>query len=200
MYFGKLPLKPLFRFVLFCTLLSPFAYLVYGALSGSFNPDPIDKLIEWTGLSAMYLLFVTVGLPVLQYYLAKLSLRWQLISYRRMLGLYVFFYASLHLLLVFIYIFGFKLETLLVELADKPFIWLGMLAWLLLLPLALTSSRAWQRRLKRNWKRLHLLVWPALLAVAIHYGLQLRGEAYVLLWLVPLTSYLILRKVKFKAV
>lgn len=169
------------RLSIFLGLLSPFLYLLYGALTNNLGADPADSLIDVTALTAMFMLFAILLLPVPK----KLGLN--LLPYRRMLGLYVFFYASLHIITVTIYEFGASLNVFLSETIDKPFVWLGVLAWVLLLPLAITSTNGWRRRLKLRWRSLHQLVYIAFLAVAIHYGMQLRGDLLAYAWLVPLT-------------
>ena len=91
-----------------------------------------------------------------------------LLRMRRMLGLFVFFYASLHLV-GFLQLFtGWDAGLLLEEILDRPYITLGFSAWLLFLPLAITSTRAFQRRLGRHWVRLHRLVYPAAILACLH--------------------------------
>ena len=180
-------LKRLFAFLV---LLSPFLYLLCGVVMNTLGPDPAKSLINISALTAMTLLYVVLLLSLL----AKFGI--QLLPYRRMLGLYVFFYASMHVLTVSVYEFGGELSVFLAEVVGKPFMWLGLLAWLLLLPLALTSTKACRRRLKNRWKSLHRLSYMALLAVAIHYGMQLRGDLLIYLWLVPLTGYILSHKLR----
>ena len=87
---------------------------------------------------------------------------------RRMLGLYAFFYACVHLVSFFQFYTGWGVERLLEELVERPYVTVSFGAWLLMLPLALTSTRAMQRRLGRNWRRLHRLVYPAGILVCLH--------------------------------
>ncbi len=178
------------RFVVFFIVLLPFIVYLTLALINRLGVNPVDELIEVMGFTAMILLFVVTLLPLFRF------VGLNLLPYRRMLGLYVFFYASVHLLLVFSYELAFKLSSLFVELVDKPFMWLGLLAWLVLLPLALTSTRFSQRKLKKNWKKLHQVVYLALLLVAVHYGLQLRGE--LLNYFILVFAVLCVFFVKFK--
>jgi sulfoxide reductase heme-binding subunit YedZ len=91
-----------------------------------------------------------------------------LMRMRRMLGLYVFFYASVHLVAFLQLYTGWNAAVLWEELLERPYITVGFSAWLLLLPLALTSTRGWQRRLGRNWPRLHRLVYPVAVLACIH--------------------------------
>ncbi len=166
------------RATVFVLCLLPFAYLVYATLNGLTGPDPAEAIMHATGeWAARFLLLSLLISPLRQWG------GWPaLLKLRRMLGLYSFFYACVHLTTFAHFYLGWTPSSLLEELLERPYITLGFSAWLLLLPLALTSTRFMQRKLRRNWQRLHRLVYPAAIAVCLHILWQARsdvGEALI---------------------
>ncbi len=142
--------NPALRGLVFLACLAPFAALVNGVATNSLGPDPAEHLMHVTGEWVMrFLVLVLLATP-----LARQG--WpRLVRYRRMLGLYVWFYATLHLL-VFAQVFiGWSGEQLIEELADRPYVLVGFLAWLILVPLGITSAHAIRKKMGRQWKRLH---------------------------------------------
>lgn len=113
---------------------------------------------------------------------------WQaVLKFRRMLGLYAFFYSCVHLVSFCQFYVGWEPVQLVEELIERPYIAAGFAAWLLMLPLALTSTRGMQRRLRRNWQRLHRAVYAAGLLACVHLFWQSRsdiGEALLYLLIV----------------
>jgi len=93
-----------------------------------------------------------------------------------MLGLYVFFYASLHLLTYIWFDQYFNVADILRDIIKRPFITIGMICWLLLLPLALTSNQAMIKRLKKNWARLHKLVYPIAILGLVHHVMMIKAN------------------------
>lgn len=146
-----------------CSLL-PFVWGILLIVNNRLGPDPGSELALYTGEWALrFLLIVLALVPVAS--LTKLS--W-LRRLSRMMGLFCFFYASLHLLIYLALLLGWEWSSFLDDLAKRPYIIVGALAYLILLPLAITSTQGWQRRLKRRWKRLHRGVYIALLLVLLH--------------------------------
>ncbi len=161
--------KPL----VFAACLVPFAWLVWDTLHGTLGPDPVAQLEHRSGDWALRALLATLAITPLR----RLSGRAWLLRYRRMLGLFAFFYASLHFAIYLVVDLGGFWSQIFAEIAKKPFITAGFLAWLLLLPLAATSTRRAMRRLGRNWQRLHRLVYVAGLCGVLHYLWQVKyGE------------------------
>jgi methionine sulfoxide reductase heme-binding subunit len=161
---------------LLCAL--PFAGLLYAAGAGALGPDPAEQVMHVTGEWSLRLLILTLLVSPLRAWTG-----WSvLLRMRRMLGLYTFFYASLHLV-AFLQLFtGWEARTFLLEVVDRPYVTLGMAAWALFLPLAVTSTRRFQRRLGRNWARLHRLVYLAAVLACLHLVWLARsdvGEALV---------------------
>ena len=142
--------NPALRVLVFLACLAPFAALVSGVVSNSLGPDPAEHLMHVTGEWVMrFLVLVLLATPLARQGWPRLA------RYRRMLGLYVWFYATLHLL-VFAQVFiGWSGEQLIEELADRPYVLVGFLAWLILVPLGITSAHAIRKKMGRQWKRLH---------------------------------------------
>ena len=159
------------------SVLLPILQLAYGFYQVQFagdifyyGPEPAKAVVHTLGLWAMGFLWLVLSVRHLKRWL-KLNLQ----PVRRRLGLAMFLYAMLHLLAYTALILGFELSELITDLEKRPYILIGALAILLLLPLALTSTRGWQRRLKRQWKALHLLVYPVSVLVLIHIWWQVRA-------------------------
>ncbi len=125
-----------------------------------------------TGEWSLRLLAITLLVSPLR----RWSGRSVFLKFRRMLGLYAFFYACIHLASFGHFYVGWTLPILLEELIERPYITAGFLAWLLMLPLALTSTRRMQRRLGRNWLYLHRLIYPAAVISCLHLLWQARSD------------------------
>jgi len=98
------------------------------------------------------------------------------IRYRRLLGLFAFFYATLHLLTYLILDQFFGWSYIVEDIVERPFITIGILAWLILLALASTSTSGWIRRLRKNWQRLHRLVYVAAIAAGVHFLWKVKAD------------------------
>ena len=142
--------NPALRVLVFLACLVPFAMLLNGVVSNSLGPDPAEHLMHVTGEWVMrFLVLVLLATPLARNGWPRLA------RYRRMLGLYVWFYATLHLL-VFAQVFiGWSGEQLIEELVERPYVLVGFLAWLILVPLGITSAHVLRRKMGRQWKRLH---------------------------------------------
>jgi sulfoxide reductase heme-binding subunit YedZ len=159
-----------FRFTPFQTLVHlaawiPLVLLVTDGLTGRLSANPIQDLTFRTGKTAMVLLLLSLSCTPLAVWL---GLR-QALQVRRALGLYAFAYAALHFGVYLGVDYGFDLRLIAEELAEKRYVVVGFAAFLLLVPLAITSTRNWQRRLRHRWKTLHRAVYPAAVLVMAHY-------------------------------
>jgi len=159
-----------FRILVFLLSCVPLALLVLDIATGSLGPDPGQTVTETLGLSALQLLIVTLLMTPLA--------RWThwagWIKVRRMVGLFAFFYAMLHLMAFLQFILGWT--DLWATFTKRPYIIFGTLAFLLLIPLAATSTKAMMRRLGRRWKPLHRLIYPAVALVWLHFIFQARSD------------------------
>ncbi|MBI2379542.1 MAG: sulfoxide reductase heme-binding subunit YedZ [Gammaproteobacteria bacterium] len=141
-------------------------------MTASLGADPQKTLVHTTGAWALRFLLITLSITPLR----RLSgWSWPQ-SLRRMVGLYAFFYACLHFLSYTSLYIGFDWQNLLEDLGERPYITLGFLAWLGLLPLALSSTKAAMRKLGRRWGRLHKLVYPIAILGCWHYWWQVKSD------------------------
>jgi sulfoxide reductase heme-binding subunit YedZ len=145
--------------------LLPFFFLARDYLQGAFIIDPVKEITTTTGRTALVLLLLSLACtPVNMLFGFRGVLR-----VRRALGLYAFFYAGLHFLTFVGLDYAFDFELLGPAIFDQRFVIVGFSAFVVLLALAVTSTRGWQKRLRRNWKRLHKLVYLAAGLVIIHF-------------------------------
>jgi methionine sulfoxide reductase heme-binding subunit len=167
-------LKPfaLFRWTIFAAALVPAAALVYWTLTGETGPNPIDFITDTTGTTAITFLVLTLTVTPLR----RISGRNELIKLRRMLGLFAFFYACLHVLTWSVLDWFFDWPSMLDDIVKRPFITIGMATFLLLLPLAITSTTGWIRRLGRRWTQLHRLVYIAAVTATIHFWWVVKAD------------------------
>lgn len=161
-------LKP----VVFLLAASPFLYLLQALFGGSLGPNPIDALTDQTGTIAIRMLLISLSLTPLRWLLKK---TWPL-RLRRMLGLFAFFYAFVHVSIYVLLDQQLDLVAIWDDLAERPYIMAGTVAFLILIPLALTSTRGMVRRLGRRWAALHRGVYLAGTAVVVHYVWLAKGD------------------------
>jgi len=174
----------------FVLCLLPFLWVLFAAVSDRLGPDPAEALMLFTGEWALRMLALTLLISPLRAWTG-----WSLLlKLRRMLGLYAFFYGCVHFLAFLQFYIGWVPTALTEELVERPYIALGFSAWLLMLPLAITSTRAMQRRLRGNWQRLHRLVYPAAVLACLHLLWQARSDVGdALIYLVIFTALLLWR-------
>jgi len=145
--------------------LIPLALLLQGVAGGKWV-DPVAEITSRTGLGALIMLIASLAVTPIN---SVFGWR-QIIPARKPLGLYAFGYAALHLLNFIGLDYGFSLQAFLADaLLEKRFMIVGFSAFLILLPLALTSTKGWMKRLGRNWKRLHQLVYVAGVLAVLHF-------------------------------
>lgn len=189
---SKLPSGPVARskpFVFIACLL-PALLLGWSTYANQLGPDPVAQLEHTSGLWALRFLLITLAVTPL-----RLLTKWNwLIRYRRMLGLFTFFYATLHFAIYLVIDLGGFWSQIFSEIAKKPFITVGFAAWLLLIPLAVTSTKAMMRKLGRNWLRLHRLIYLIGLLGVLHFLWQVKfGEKIAVIEpVIYLTVYLAL--------
>jgi sulfoxide reductase heme-binding subunit YedZ len=153
------------RAVVFGICLIPFLWLSFRAYTGRLSVNPIEDITLTTGIWTLRFLVVTLAITPLR----RLTGWNRLIQYRRMIGLFTFFYAVLHVSTYVVLDLFFAWDLILKDIAKRPFITAGMVAFVSMIPLALTSTKGWIRRLGRRWQLLHRLVYLAGIAAAIHY-------------------------------
>ena len=147
-------MKPKAKPLLFLIALYPLVRLLFLGATGGLGANPIEFITRSTGLWTLVGLLLTLSITPLR----RLTGRAELLRYRRMLGLFAFFYACLHFVTYFWLDQFFDLDAILRDIVKRPFITIGFLAFLLLLPLAATSNKRMMVKLGRNWSRLHKAV------------------------------------------
>ncbi len=153
------------KIMVFVACLMPVGGLAYGAFTGQLGVNPLEEITHQTGEWGLRLLMVTLAVTPLREWFG-----WnRLIQYRRMLGLFAFFYACLHLSMYLLFDHFFDFRAILEDILERPYITLGMTGFVLLVPLAITSTKGWIRRLGKNWQRLHRLAYPAAVAAVLHF-------------------------------
>ena len=153
------------KFAAHVLALFPFSLLVYQALNNQLGADPVAELTHGTGEWALRLLLLSLAMTPLRLILKK---SWP-IRFRRLIGLYAFFYACLHFSVYLFLDLGSYWSQIGADIIKRPFITVGFTAWLLLIPLAVTSNQWMMRKLKKNWLKLHKLVYVIGILGVVHY-------------------------------
>ena len=174
--------------------VAPAVWLAYRALNGMLGVNPVEDLLLTTGLWAFRFLLLSLAVTPLR----QMTGWHSVIRFRRTLGLFAFFYACLHLATYVVLDQGVELRFILADVAKRPFITAGMTAFLLMFPLAATSTRGAIRRLGRRWQVLHRLVYISAAAAALHFIWKVKvvaGEPiYYGVALILLLTFRVLRK------
>jgi len=152
--------------------LAPFCLLLVAAFNDALGANPVEKLTHETGDWTLRLLLVTLSLSPLRQWTGQAA--W--IRLRRILGLYSYFYCCCHFSIWFIADHSLDPGRMIEDIVKRPYITLGFSAFLLLLPLAVTSNQAMIRRLGRKWKSLHQLVYLVLVLGVLHFIWQVKAD------------------------
>ncbi|MEN8143390.1 MAG: protein-methionine-sulfoxide reductase heme-binding subunit MsrQ [Gemmatimonadota bacterium] len=152
--------------------LSPAAWLGYRAWSGDLGANPVEEVQLSTGWWGLTLLVCTLAVTPVR----RLTGWNRIIRLRRLLGLFAFFYVSLHFLNYLVLDQFFAWEYIAEDILERPFITIGFAAWLVLLSLAITSTTGWIRRLGRRWQALHSLVYIAAVLGALHFTWKVKAD------------------------
>lgn len=161
------------KFILFVNALVPLALMIWDVYHKRAGANPLEFVTRTTGMLTLVFLLMTLAVsPVRQI----TGLNW-LVRFRRLLGLFAFFYAFLHLLTYLWFDRYFNLKSVPGDIASRPFIAIGMLAFFLLVPLAITSTNKMIKRLGgKRWSKLHQLIYLAGAAGAIHFWLLVKSD------------------------
>lgn len=186
-----------FRYVkaaLFVLAAVPAVWLGVDFLRGNLTADPIEAITHRTGWWGLTMLMVTLAVTPIRRFTG-----WnQVIKLRRMLGLWAFFYVTLHLLTYVVLDLFFAFDIFLEDVAERPYITVGLAAWVMLLTLAFTSTKGWIRRLGKNWQRLHRLVYVAATLGVIHFFWQVKADTREPLIYAGILGVLLLLRVRGK--
>jgi sulfoxide reductase heme-binding subunit YedZ len=163
-----IPRRRLIKPIVLLAGLTPLAWLAAHDLGA----NPIERITHFTGDWALRFLLLSLAVTP-----ARRLLGWNgLIAYRRMLGLFAFFYAVLHLATFVVLDHFFDWNEIVADVYKRPYVTAGMTAFACLLPLAVTSTRGWIRRLGRRWTQLHRLAYVAAVAAVVHYWWLVKAD------------------------
>jgi sulfoxide reductase heme-binding subunit YedZ len=145
--------------------LAPLAYLV-ASLYQDLGANPVETITNFTGIWTLRLIMITLSITPLRW-LTGIN---QLVNYRRLIGLFAFFYGTLHFTTFFLFDHQFDVAAMLKDVKERPYITAGFAAFVLMIPLALTSTAGWIRRMGgKNWNLLHRLIYITAMAAVLHY-------------------------------
>ncbi|MCA0041865.1 protein-methionine-sulfoxide reductase heme-binding subunit MsrQ [Celeribacter litoreus] len=182
-YARRIPTWPLYIAALF-----PPSWYFYAGLTGQLGIDPVKAMEHKIGLLGLQVLIASLCITPLRRYAGV-----NLLKFRRALGLVAFFYIVLHLL-VWIVLDVQIMSQIIADIYKRPYITIGMAGFILLIPLAATSYNLAIRKLGRNWRRLHMLVYPAVALGAIHFVMLRKGwQLEPLLYLAGVALLLLIR-------
>ncbi|PSW16899.1 protein-methionine-sulfoxide reductase heme-binding subunit MsrQ [Photobacterium sanctipauli] len=153
------------KVVIHLVSLGFLALLVLQTLSGGLGADPIQGISHFTGKAALNTLMITLIISPL----ARHFKQGMLVRVRRLVGLYSFFWALLHMMGYMVLDLNLNLALLVSEIVERPYLTLGAISWLILFALAVTSTQAIQRKMGPRWQQLHNWVYLAVLLAPIHY-------------------------------
>lgn len=162
------------RVGLFAVAGLPAMMLAVGLVQGELGVNPVETLLDTTGIWALRCLLATLAVTPIRWLTGAV---W-VVRLRRQVGLWAFFYASCHFAVFAVFDHGLALAPMIEDIAKRPFILVGMSGLLLMLPLALTSTRGWIRRLGKRWRQLHWLVYPAAVLGLVHFFWLIRANRW----------------------
>ena len=161
--------KPL----IFILILTPSILWSYQFISGNLGVNPIEKLMDQLGEMALRLIIATLIISSL----SDFKILRSLVEYRRMIGLFAFYYVCLHFLSYIILDHFFNLGFIIKDIIKRPFITFGFLSFIALIPLAATSTKATIKKLGyKTWKRIHYLIYPAAILSSFHFFMLVRAN------------------------
>lgn len=161
------------KFLIFINALVPLAFLFWDAYFQKLGANPVEFFLRTTGVLTLVFLFITLAVTPLRKFFG-----WnQLIKFRRMLGLFAALYAFLHLITYSVFDKSFDISAIVTDTLQRPFIAVGMLAFFLLIPLAVTSTNGMIKRLGgKNWARLHKLTYVIAILGVIHFWMIVKSD------------------------
>lgn len=154
------------KILIFINSLVPLLLLTWDAVNGNLGANPINFFLQTTGFLTLIFLFISLSITPLRKYFG-----WnQLVKFRRMLGLYAFFYGFLHLITYSIFDKSLNLSAIISDIWQRPFIAVGMTSFFLMIPLAVTSTNAMIKRLGgKNWQKLHRFNYLIAIGGVVHF-------------------------------
>ena len=189
-------MKKYYKPSIFFFSLIPFFLILYKTIFNKLGPEPVKEITHLTGEWTLLFIIFTLSMTPLKK-ITKLNI-W--ISFRRMLGLFIFFYATLHMLTYVVIDYRLDFQSISKDILTKKFIFVGFAAWVLLLPLALTSSRKALFYLKDKWKKLHRLIYVIAILGVTHFIWLVKKDLTEPLIYAVIILVLLLFRFKFKRI
>lgn len=173
---------------IFINSLVPLALLAWDGFYGKLGANPVEFFLRTTGVLTLVFLLITLAVTPL-----RKRFGWNnLIKFRRMLGLYAFFYGFLHLITYGIFDKSFSLSAIAGDVWERPFVAVGMLAFFLLVPLAVSSTNGMIKRLGgKNWSRLHKATYAAAILGVVHFWMIVKSDIFYPLLFALVLAYLL---------
>lgn len=180
------------RVLIFFLSLIPLVFIVYKTLTNQLGADPAKTIVLFTGEWTIYFLFITLAVTPLRrlIHVKNIHFRW-LQVHRRMLGLFVLFYAALHVLAFLVFILGLDFSRFGKELVERPYILVTLPAVVLLVALGITSTKTMMRRLGGNWIRLHKSIYLIAILAWVHVFMQVRSSYFEAVLFGAITVFLL---------
>lgn len=150
----------------------PLIVLIYDYLTSNLSANPIQTAEQRTGLTALVILVIMLAVTPFKTFVETGLLA----GMKKRLGLYSFMYAAIHLLIFLVLDYGFAWRNIYIQIVQKTYILIGLTAFIILLAMAVTSFQWWKRKLAKNWKRLHRLVYLAAPLIVLHFALGQKGD------------------------
>jgi sulfoxide reductase heme-binding subunit YedZ len=182
----------LLKVIIHLSAFLPLANLYFLAFTDELGADPVESVIHFTGIGAFNLLLVTLSVSPL----AKIIKKGYLLQTRRLLGLYAFSYAACHLFNFIAFDIQFSGSLFLNEVIERPYITIGMVAFLFLAALAVTSLNKLRRKMGKSWQKLHNFSYVIAILVAVHFFWSVKSELTSPLFYALMTLFLLLFRYK----
>ena len=174
----------------------PFIFITYKIFFNELGPEPVKEITHFTGEWTLIFICLTLSMSPLK----KLTNLNYWVKIRRMLGLFVFFYASLHLLTYVGIDYRFSWQPIFDDVVKKKYIFVGFAAWVLLIPLTITSSQKMMLLLNQNWKKLHRLIYVIAILGSLHFIWLSKTIYFKPLFYFMLITVLLALRINFKRI
>ena len=174
----------------------PFLFITYKIFFNKLGPEPVKEITHFTGEWTLIFICLTLSMSPLK----KLTNINYCVKVRRMFGLFVFFYASMHLLTYVGIDYRFSWQPIFEDVVKKKYIFVGFAAWVLLIPLTITSSQKMMLLLKQNWKKLHRLIYVIAILGSLHFIWLSKTIYFKPLIYFVLIIFLLILRINFKRI
>ena len=185
-----------FKPIIFILSTIPFLFITYKIFFNKLGPEPVKEITHFTGEWTLIFICLTLSMSPLK----KLTNINYWVKVRRMFGLFVFFYASMHLLTYVGIDYRFSWQPIFEDVVKKKYIFVGFAAWVLLIPLTITSSQKMMLLLKQNWKKLHRLIYVIAILGSLHFIWLSKTIYFRPLIYFVLVIFLIIIRINFKRI